>query len=445
MTVTGDVGFISDSTKLTSESLKHFSDNEELSSHLHLSHPSTSSILTPGSNTPRNRDQRSEWLGDPEAILSVRRPRKPGLDQIHTARRSSSEQNVLGDFSSISSGSVMLTPRDRSNSFCSTKERKLQSAEGDECHIPNRRGGSLKERPTTNTEQGKYGTKPLVRSYSMLTKTSLTELQNRCGALGIGRSGSQEIKKMTACKEDSDSISNRNWRKTKHGSLKEKNRTSFQRNDTEPIIKQSLSRKSSADGEPIIKQSLSRKSSADGEPIIKQSLSRKSSADGEPIIKQSLSRKSSADGEPIIKQSLSRKSSADGEPIIKQSLSRKSSADGEPIIKQTLSKKSSTAGEQQGSKEAKSPKNLSRKPSKEMKKKMEKSENNQHRQDVRHHTVTYIYGDSANTSYDENSPRKSLSPNSKQSYRPKGLSANTSPDNSPRMSPLARDQPVFKY
>ena len=413
--IMGGVGFISDSTKLTSESLKHFGDNEELSSHLQLSHPSTSSILTPGSNTPRYRDQRSEWLGDPEAILSVRRPRKPGLDQIHTARRSSSEQNVLGDFGSISSGSLMLTPRDRSNSFCSTKERKLQSSEGDECHIPNRRGGSLKERPTTNTEQGKYGTKPLVRSYSMLTKTSLQELQNRCGALGTGRSGSQDIKKMTACREDSDSISNRNWRKTKHGSLKEKNRTSFQRNDTEPIIKQSLSRKSSADGEPIIKQSLSRKSSADGEPIIKQSLSRKSSADGEPIIKQSLSRKSSADGEPIIKQSLSRKSS--------------------------------TAGEQQGSKGANSPKNLSRKPSKEMKKKIEKSENIQPGQDVRHHTVTYIYGDSASTSnsLDENSPRKSLSPKSKQSYRAKGLSANTSPDNSPRISPLAREQPVFKY
>ena len=398
MTVTGDVGFISDSTRLTNESLKHFGDNEELSGHLQLSHPSTSSIITPGSNMPRYRDQRSEWLGDPEAILSVRRPRKPGLDQIHTARRSSSEQNVLGDFSSISSGSVMLTPRDRSNSFCSTKERKLQSAEGDECHIPNRRGGSLKERPTTNTEQGKYGTRPLVRSYSMLTKTSLQDLQNRCGALGTGRSGGQEIKKMTACREDSDSISDRNWRKTKHGSLKEKNRTNFQRNDTEPIIKQSLSRKSSADGEPIIKQSLSRKSSADGEPIIKQSSSRKSSTDGEPK---------------------------------KQSLSRKSSADGE----------------QQGSKGAKSPKNLSRKPSKEMKKKMEKSEKNQPGQDVRHHTVTYIFGDSASTSnsLDENSPRKSLSPKSKQSYRPKGLSANTSPDNSPRISPLARDQPVFKY
>ena len=383
--ITGGVALISDSTKLTNESLKHFGDNEELSGHLQLSHPSTSSIITgtPGSNTPRYRDQRSEWLGDPEAILSVRRPRKPGLDQIHTARRSSSEQNVLGDFSNISSGSVMLTPRDRSNSFCSTKERKLQSAEGDECHIPNRRGGSLKERPTTNTEQGKYGTRPLVRSYSMLTKTSLQELQNRCGALGTSRSGSQEIKKMNACKEDSDSISNRNWRKTKHGSLKEKNRTSLRRNDTEPIIKQSLSRKSSADGEPIIKQSLSRKSSADGEPIIKQSLSRKSS----------------------------------------------------------------TAGEQQGSKGANSPKNLSRKPSKEMKKKIEKSENIQPGQDVRHHTVTYIFGDSTSTSnsLDENSPRKSLSPKSKQSYRPKGLSANSSPDNSPRISPLARDQPVFKY
>ena len=287
--------------------------------------------------------------------MSVRRPRKPGSDpnQRKTLMRSQSEQNALGDFVNISSSaSVLSTPRERSNSFISFKEKKPQTFDGDEMHVLNKRGGSLKERPRKNMESTKNTTKPLVRSYSMLTKASLQELQSRC--VTLGRSTEHETKVKSTHREDSESVSGiRNWRKTKHGSLKEKkDKVVLSRTDTGASIKQSLSRKSS------------------------------------------------------------------------------------------------TEGESQSSKEPQPPHRvLTRKTSNENKKKGESENNQQVQGGLRNHSATYISADSGgfSNSPDENVLRTMLSPTRKQTYRPGGPSPKTSPNCSPHISPLVRDQPVFKY
>lgn len=207
-------------------------------------------VTSLSSSNMRPRDQKGEWLGNPEAISSVRRPRKSVSNQIQrlALNRSHSEQNVLGDFTMTSSPvSMMLSPRDRSNSFTSLKENKV---DGDEIRAGalNKRGGSLKERPKKSTEQTKQPTKPLARSYSMLSKASLQELQTKCGA--FGKLHVPEGKSKMAHQEDIDKVpGTRNWRKTKHGSLKEKKDKGTSSIDFTQE-KQPLSRKSSNEGEP---------------------------------------------------------------------------------------------------------------------------------------------------------------------------------------------------
>lgn len=183
----------------------------------------------------RSRDHKGEWLGDPEAIQSVRRPRKTVSDQIQrkVLLRSQSEQNVLSDVSTgvnfqstnlaSSQTNLLMSPRDRSNTFMfskdttydggennhaishkrggSMKERSSTNEASEKHNVLNKRGGSLKERAKKNTE---HATKPLARSYSMLTKVSLHEFQKK--------SDQEENSKQDGFR----------WRRTKHGSLKER-------------------------------------------------------------------------------------------------------------------------------------------------------------------------------------------------------------------------------
>ena len=163
--------------------------------------------------------------------------------------RSKSEQDVLGEMSlymslppssTSSQSSLLLSPRDRSNSFGFWKDGIDEGSEGRTGTL-NKRGGSLKERPKKSCDPS---TKPLVRSYSMLTKASLNELKNTPGVL----SRPYGIEAISLANQKENSQVGRNWRRTKHGSLKEKrssNNAIPQITETYVQKKQPLSRKSS--------------------------------------------------------------------------------------------------------------------------------------------------------------------------------------------------------
>ena len=203
---------------------------------------------SPIGSSGRTRDRKKEWLGDPEAIHSIRRPRKFSSDS-KSLSRSHSEQDVLSELSlyvslppssTSSQSSLLLTPRSRSNSFGFWKDG---TDDGDVAHAGalNKRGGSLKERPKRSFDPS---TKPLVRSYSMLTKASMQEFKNKSGVLS--RPNGNEAYSEVLQKENSEA--SRNWRKTKHGSLKERKSTSNaipQITETSTSKKKQLSRKSS--------------------------------------------------------------------------------------------------------------------------------------------------------------------------------------------------------
>lgn len=131
-----------------------------------------------GSTTNLSHDEHAsrDWLATPGAISSVRRMRKSVTAQAH--------QRLLRKTSAEYSDSCHFYPssptHSRSNSLKDRKKSTSSEMTSPRQSLVSRRGGSLKERKTSKTDRNDHTiVQPLSRSYSMLTKSALSEFNRK--------------------------------------------------------------------------------------------------------------------------------------------------------------------------------------------------------------------------------------------------------------------------